>query len=126
MKLLIIDEIHLLHDDRGAVIESIVARTVRQIEVRLYTLNPKMWHAGAVIKRILARTVRQIEVGPYTLNPKGRQAGGSLRASSLVRSDRWRCSNPKPCTLYLKGRQAMKGMLFLVRLSRIAELDWQL
>lgn len=33
VKLLIIDEIHLLHDDRGAVIESIVARTVRQIEV---------------------------------------------------------------------------------------------
>ena len=31
--LLIIDEIHLLHDDRGPVLESIVARTVRQIEV---------------------------------------------------------------------------------------------
>ena len=27
------DEIHLLHDDRGSVIESIIARTVRQIEV---------------------------------------------------------------------------------------------
>ncbi len=34
VKLLIVDEIHLLHDDRGAVIESIIARTVRQIEVR--------------------------------------------------------------------------------------------
>lgn len=32
VKLLIIDEIHLLHDDRGPVLESIVARTVRQIE----------------------------------------------------------------------------------------------
>lgn len=32
MKLLIIDEIHLLHDNRGPVLESIVARTVRQIE----------------------------------------------------------------------------------------------
>ena len=32
MKLLIIDEIHLLHDGRGPVLESIVARTVRQIE----------------------------------------------------------------------------------------------
>ncbi|KAL6175995.1 hypothetical protein ACLB2K_052631 [Fragaria x ananassa] len=30
--LLIIDEIHLLHDNRGPVLESIVARTVRQIE----------------------------------------------------------------------------------------------
>jgi len=35
VRLLIIDEIHLLHDSRGPVIESIVARTVRQIEVRL-------------------------------------------------------------------------------------------
>lgn len=34
VRLVIIDEIHLLHDDRGAVLESIVARTVRQIEVR--------------------------------------------------------------------------------------------
>ena len=34
VRLVIIDEIHLLHDERGAVLESIVARTVRQIEVR--------------------------------------------------------------------------------------------
>jgi pre-mRNA-splicing helicase BRR2 len=33
VKLLIIDEIHLLHDNRGPVLESIVARTVRQIEI---------------------------------------------------------------------------------------------
>ncbi len=33
VRLLIIDEIHLLHDGRGPVLESIVARTVRQIEV---------------------------------------------------------------------------------------------
>lgn len=32
VRLLIIDEIHLLHDDRGPVLESIVARTIRQIE----------------------------------------------------------------------------------------------
>ena len=31
VKLLIIDEVHLLHDDRGAVIESLVARTLRQV-----------------------------------------------------------------------------------------------
>ena len=37
VRLLIIDEIHLLHDNRGPVIESIVARTVRQIEVRRST-----------------------------------------------------------------------------------------
>ena len=33
VKLLIIDEVHLLHDDRGAVIESLVARTLRQVIV---------------------------------------------------------------------------------------------
>jgi pre-mRNA-splicing helicase BRR2 len=32
VRLLIIDEIHLLHDDRGPVLESLVARTIRQIE----------------------------------------------------------------------------------------------
>ena len=32
VNLIIIDEIHLLHDDRGPVLESIVARTIRQIE----------------------------------------------------------------------------------------------
>ncbi|XP_070003748.1 DExH-box ATP-dependent RNA helicase DExH12-like [Nicotiana sylvestris] len=32
VKLVIIDEIHLLHDNRGPVLESIIARTVRQIE----------------------------------------------------------------------------------------------
>ncbi|KAF6257784.1 RNA helicase, activating signal cointegrator 1 [Scenedesmus sp. NREL 46B-D3] len=32
VRLMIIDEIHLLHDTRGPVLESIVARTIRQIE----------------------------------------------------------------------------------------------
>lgn len=31
VRLMIIDEVHLLHDDRGPVIESIVARTLRQV-----------------------------------------------------------------------------------------------
>jgi antiviral helicase SLH1 len=32
VRLLIIDEVHMLHDERGAVIESLVARTERQVE----------------------------------------------------------------------------------------------
>ncbi|KAF2398378.1 Sec63-domain-containing protein [Trichodelitschia bisporula] len=32
VRLLIIDEVHMLHDERGAVLESLVARTVRQVE----------------------------------------------------------------------------------------------
>jgi activating signal cointegrator complex subunit 3 len=31
VRLLIIDEVHLLHDERGPVIETIVARTLRQV-----------------------------------------------------------------------------------------------
>ena len=31
LKLLIIDEVHLLNEERGAVIETIVARTLRQV-----------------------------------------------------------------------------------------------
>ena len=32
LKLLIVDEVHLLAEDRGAVLESIIARTLRQVE----------------------------------------------------------------------------------------------
>ena len=31
VRLLIVDEVHLLHEDRGAVIETLVARTLRQV-----------------------------------------------------------------------------------------------
>ena len=34
VKLLIIDEVHLLNDDRGPVIEALVARTLRQVRGR--------------------------------------------------------------------------------------------
>lgn len=32
VKLVIVDEVHLLHDSRGPVLEAIIARTIRQIE----------------------------------------------------------------------------------------------
>jgi len=34
VRLLIIDEVHLLHDDRGSVIESLVARTLRLVSIQ--------------------------------------------------------------------------------------------
>ena len=43
VKLLIIDEIHLLHDNRGPVLESIVARTVRQIETTKEARSIFVW-----------------------------------------------------------------------------------
>jgi activating signal cointegrator complex subunit 3 len=33
VRLIIIDEVHLLHDERGPVIETIVARTLRQVTI---------------------------------------------------------------------------------------------
>ncbi|KAK7886354.1 hypothetical protein WMY93_025975 [Mugilogobius chulae] len=34
VRLLILDEVHLLHEDRGPVLESLVARTIRQTQQR--------------------------------------------------------------------------------------------
>jgi activating signal cointegrator complex subunit 3 len=54
VKLLIIDEVHLLHDDRGPVIESLVARTLRQVRVHvmmdsfLPSLTANSSHPGRV------------------------------------------------------------------------------
>lgn len=56
VRLLIIDEIHLLHDSRGPVLESLVARTVRQIEVSVGS-----WGLEAVATR-----------------PEGREGEGAL------------------------------------------------
>lgn len=36
VKLLIIDEVHLLNDERGPVIEALVARTLRQVSSLMY------------------------------------------------------------------------------------------
>lgn len=33
VRLLILDEVHLLHEDRGPVLESLVARTLRQVSI---------------------------------------------------------------------------------------------
>ena len=57
VSLIIMDEIHLLHDDRGPVLESIVARTIRQIEstqelVRLVGLSATLPKA---IPRVFSR-----------------------------------------------------------------------
>lgn len=38
VKLLILDEVHLLHEDRGPVLESIVARTLRQVREKIFKI----------------------------------------------------------------------------------------
>ncbi|CAI2180063.1 11144_t:CDS:2 [Funneliformis geosporum] len=53
VKLIIIDEVHLLHDDRGPVLESIVARTIRHMEqtqemIRLVGLSATLPNYGDV------------------------------------------------------------------------------
>lgn len=59
VRLVIIDEIHLLHDERGPVLESIIARTIRQIEstqemVRLIGLSATLpnYHDVATVLRV--------------------------------------------------------------------------
>ena len=39
VRLLIIDEVHLLNDERGPVIETLVARTNRQVHILVLNLN---------------------------------------------------------------------------------------
>ena len=65
IRLLIIDDIHLLHDDRGSVIESLVARTLRQVGQCLCRLIIDEVHLlhddrGSVIESLVARTLRQV------------------------------------------------------------------
>ena len=43
VRLLIIDEVHLLHEDRGAVIETLVARTLRQVSSTVSVLFASVW-----------------------------------------------------------------------------------
>jgi pre-mRNA-splicing helicase BRR2 len=58
VKLVIIDEIHLLSDTRGPVLESIIARTIRQVEtlqqqIRLVGLSatlPNYRDVGTVLR----------------------------------------------------------------------------
>ena len=59
VRLVIIDEVHLLHDSRGPVLEAIVARTVRQIEqtreyVRIVALSATLpnYHDVALFLRV--------------------------------------------------------------------------
>lgn len=42
VKLLIIDEVHLLHDGRGPVLETLVARTLRQVNIICNTVSRKL------------------------------------------------------------------------------------
>ncbi|KAK8609363.1 hypothetical protein V6N13_061812 [Hibiscus sabdariffa] len=60
VELLIIDEIHLLRDNRGPVLESIVARTVRQIEtskehIRYRPVPLSQQYIGITVKKPLQR-----------------------------------------------------------------------
>jgi activating signal cointegrator complex subunit 3 len=46
VRLLIIDEVHLLHDDRGPVIEAIVTRTLRQVHFPLILVKKLLFFQG--------------------------------------------------------------------------------
>lgn len=44
VKLLIIDEVHLLHGDRGPVVESLVARTLRQVFISFHLFKISLFY----------------------------------------------------------------------------------
>jgi len=44
VRLIIIDEIHLLHDERGPALESVIARTIRRIEPRVCPISRSLCH----------------------------------------------------------------------------------
>lgn len=54
VKLLIIDEVHLLHDDRGSVIECLVARTLRQVNLLHHFIRRR----GSLFRKNVAACLR--------------------------------------------------------------------
>ena len=63
VKLLIIDEVHLLHDDRGPVLESLVARTIRQVETSQKMI--RLVGLSATLPNYLD-VARFLQVNPHT------------------------------------------------------------
>ena len=57
VKLLIIDEVHLLNDERGAVIETIVARTLRQVSQITDTQNDIGFTVADASQRLSLRSL---------------------------------------------------------------------
>ena len=86
LRLLIIDEVHLLNDERGPVIETLVARTHRQVEtalnmiriVGLSTLPNPM--DVAKFRRLVGRSVRvRSELSPHSVDADVRGGHGGQR-----------------------------------------------
>ncbi|KAI9341779.1 Sec63 Brl domain-containing protein [Zopfochytrium polystomum] len=116
VKLLIIDEVHLLHEDRGSVIESIVARTLRQVEttqslIRIVGLSATLPNYVDVAQFLGVNPYqglfyfdagfRPVPLEQHFIGVKGR-AG-----SSLVRSNMDRVCYDKLIELVKEGHQVM-------------------
>nr|VZI19564.1 unnamed protein product [Spirometra erinaceieuropaei] len=66
LKLLIIDEVHLLHEDRGAVIEALVARTLRQASLPLkYSLLVEVSQSMIRIVGLSATLPNYVDVAQF-------------------------------------------------------------
>jgi pre-mRNA-splicing helicase BRR2 len=91
VKLIIIDEIHLLHDSRGPVLEAIVARTIRQIEqtrdyVRLVGLSATLpnFRDVATFLRVEAKDLFFFD-GSYRPCPLKQQYVGITEKKAITR-----------------------------------------
>eukprot|EP01132_Coremiostelium_polycephalum_P004723 gene4723-5897_t len=65
VRLIIIDEIHLLHEERGPVLESIVARTLRQVEATQQMIRIVGLSATLPNYKDVARFIRASDSGCY-------------------------------------------------------------
>lgn len=123
VKLLIIDEVHLLHEERGAVIESVVARTLRQVEssqamIRIVGLSATLpnYQDAAVFLRVSPSTglfvfdgsyrpvpLEQTFIGVKDVNPsKTASAMNKICYEKVLRSLR----EGNQCMIFVHSRKA--------------------
>jgi replicative superfamily II helicase len=117
VRLLIIDEVHLLHDDRGAVLESLVARTLRLVEssqsmIRIVGLSATLPNYTDVADFLKVNrhqglfffdsTFRPVPLGQNFIGVKGGKP-----SSTLVRERMNQVMFDKILDVLEQGRQAM-------------------
>ncbi len=131
VRLLIIDEIHLLHDGRGPVLESLVARTVRQIEARapgrrrggrcpparLLALLTAMRHLRntnerALVARLLARVRRKSARVSRLSSQALRQRPRQTRGRAHPRRD---LPPPAAARVWIEARERCSSLRVLIR-----------
>jgi activating signal cointegrator complex subunit 3 len=115
VKLLIIDEVHLLADDRGSVIETLVARTLRQVEtlqsmIRIVGLSatlPNYMDVGAFLRVNVATGLFYFDGRWRPVPLETRYIGVSVSGQSAQRAKMNEIAYMKAIESIKKGNQVM-------------------